>query len=219
LIKKLEDVTSVKRIRISSIEPNLLKNEAIDFISKSKRFVPHFHIPLQSGSDKILKKMKRRYLTPLFEDRVLRIKKLIPNACIGVDVIVGFPGESNDDFIKTYNLLNNLPISYLHVFSYSERPNTEADTMINPVPISLRNKRSKILRILSIKKRRNFYDSQIDKNQKVLFEGENKKGYIYGFSENYVKVRTAWNPSLINEIKDVKLDEIDNEGFVRCKIL
>jgi threonylcarbamoyladenosine tRNA methylthiotransferase MtaB len=219
LIKKLEDVTSVKRIRISSIEPNLLKNEAIDFISKSKRFVPHFHIPLQSGSDKILKKMKRRYLTPLFEDRVLRIKKLIPNACIGVDVIVGFPGESNDDFIKTYNLLNNLPISYLHVFSYSERPNTEADTMINPVPNSLRNKRSKILRILSIKKRRNFYDSQIDKNQKVLFEGENKKGYIYGFSENYVKVRTAWNPSLINEIRDVKLDEIDNEGFVRCKIL
>ena len=219
LIKKLEDVTCVKRIRISSIEPNLLKNEAIDFISKSKRFVSHFHIPLQSGSDKILKKMKRRYLTPLFEDRVLRIKKLIPNACIGVDVIVGFPGESNNDFIKTYNFLNNLPISYLHVFSYSERPNTEADIMINSVPVSLRNKRSKILRTLSIKKRRAFYDSQIGKNQKVLFEGENKKGYIYGFSGNYVKVRTAWDPSLINEIRDVKFDEIDNEGYVRCKIL
>ena len=154
-----------------------------------------------------------------FEDRVLRIKKLIPNACIGVDVIVGFPGESNNDFIKTYNFLNNLPISYLHVFSYSERPNTEADIMINSVPVSLRNKRSKILRTLSIKKRRAFYDSQIGKNQKVLFEGENKKGYIYGFSENYVKVRTAWDPSLINEIRDVKFDEIDNEGYVRCKIL
>jgi threonylcarbamoyladenosine tRNA methylthiotransferase MtaB len=219
MIKALDDVDPVERIRISSIEPNLLKNEAIEFISKSKRFVPHFHIPLQSGSDLILKKMKRRYLTSLYSERVLKIKTLIPNACIGVDVIVGFPGESNDNFIETYNFLNNLPICYLHVFTYSERQGTEASIMKNSIPINIRIKRSKMLRTLSVKKRRSFYESQLGKKLSVLFEGENKKGYMYGFSENYVKVRTPWNPELTNKIKVVKLHEIDNEGYLRSKDL
>ncbi len=214
LVKNLDNVKSIERIRISSIEPNLLKNETIKFISKSKSFVPHFHIPLQSGSDYILKKMKRRYLTPLYADRVFKIKKYIPNACIGVDVIVGFPGESDEHFIKTYSFLNNLPISYLHVFIYSERLNTEALSMKNIVPIKIRNKRGKILRSLSIKKRRAFYETQLGKNTSILLEGENKKGYIHGFSDNYVKVRVPWDPSLINQIKAVRLDKIDDEGYV-----
>ena len=216
MIKALDNVTSIERIRISSIEPNLLRNEIIDFISKSKRFVPHFHIPLQSGSDNILKKMKRRYLTSLYKERVMKIKELIPKACIGIDVIVGFPGESDKDFITTYNFLNKLPICYLHVFSYSERPNTEAEKMNNIIPISVRNKRSKMLRMLSIKKRRAFYETQIGKESNILFEGENKKGYIHGFSKNHIKVREPWRPSLINKVKIVKLNKIDNEGYVRC---
>ena len=216
MIKALDNVTSIERIRISSIEPNLLRNEIMDFISKSKRFVPHFHIPLQSGSDNILKKMKRRYLTSLYKERVMKIKELIPKACIGIDVIVGFPGESDKDFITTYNFLNKLPICYLHVFSYSERPNTEAEKMNNIIPISVRNKRSKMLRMLSIKKRRAFYETQIGKESNILFEGENKKGYIHGFSKNHIKVREPWRPSLINKVKIVKLNKIDNEGYVRC---
>jgi len=215
MVKTLDNVKSIERIRISSIEPNLLKNETIKFISKSKSFVPHFHIPLQSGSDYILKKMKRRYLTPLYTDRILKIKKYLPNACIGVDIIVGFPGESDEHFIETYNFLNNLPISYLHVFTYSERLNTEASLMKNVVPANIRNKRSKMLRSLSVKKRRAFYETQLGKNISILLEGENKKGYIHGFSDNYVKVRSPWSPSLINKIKSVKLNEIDNEGYVR----
>ena len=215
MVKTLDNVKSIERIRISSIEPNLLKNETIKFISKSKSFVPHFHIPLQSGSDYILKKMKRRYLTPLYVERVLKVKKYLPNACIGVDVIVGFPGESDEHFIETYNFLNNLPISYLHVFTYSERLNTEASLMKNVVPANIRNKRSKMLRSLSVKKRRAFYETQLGKNISILLEGENKKGYIHGFSDNYVKVRSPWSPSLINKIKSVKLNEIDNEGYVR----
>ena len=215
MVKTLDNVKSIERIRISSIEPNLLKNETIKFISKSKSFVPHFHIPLQSGSDYILKKMKRRYLTPLYTDRILKIKKYLPNACIGVDIIVGFPGESDEHFIETYNFLNNLPISYLHVFTYSERLNTEASLMKNVVPVNIRNKRSKVLRSLSVKKRRAFYETQLGKNTSILLEGENKKGYIHGFSDNYVKVRVPWDPSLINQIKAVRLDKIDNEGYVR----
>ncbi len=216
LINALDNLKLIERIRISSIEPNLLKNEIIDFVSKSHCFVPHFHIPLQSGSDMILKKMKRRYLTPLYLDRVLKIKKLIPNACIGVDVIVGFPGESDDSFIDTYNFLKDLPISYLHVFTYSERKNTEAALMKNTIPINIRSKRSKMLRTLSVKKRRAFYESQLGKELNVLFEGENKKGYMYGFTENYIKVKSPWNPDYINKIIPLNLKKIDNEGYVRC---
>ncbi|MBL30719.1 MAG: tRNA (N(6)-L-threonylcarbamoyladenosine(37)-C(2))-methylthiotransferase MtaB [Flavobacteriaceae bacterium] len=215
LIKALDEINEINRIRISSIEPNLLKNEIIEFISNSRRIVPHFHIPLQSGSDFILKKMKRRYLTSLYKSRIIKIKELIPNACIGADVIVGFPGESNDEFIKTYNFINHLPLSYLHIFSFSERPNTAAFSMKDVIPQNLRTKRSKMLRILSAKKRRSFYESQIGKNVNVLLESENKMGYITGFSENYIKVRTPWDPDLVNNLKKVKLKQIDPDGYLR----
>ena len=215
LVQALDEVAGIDRIRISSIEPNLLKNETIDFVAQSQRFVPHFHIPLQSGSDAILKKMKRRYLSVLYTDRVERIKKTMPDSCIGVDVIVGFPGETDDYFLETFQFLERLPVSYLHVFTYSERPNTEAALMDAPVPQAIRNKRSKVLRALSAKKRQLFYDGQLGKTYDVLFESENKKGYIHGFTPNYVKVRTPWNPSLVNTIHSVRLTEIDEAGFVR----
>ena len=219
MIIALDKVNLIHRIRISSIEPNLLKNEIIEFVSKSKSFVPHFHIPLQSGSDEILKKMKRRYMTSLYEERVLKIKQCIPDACIGVDVICGFPGESEENFIETYSFLNDLPISYLHVFKYSERQNTEAFTMNKKVPIHIRNKRSNMLRMLSIKKRRSFYESQIGKKTNILLEGENKNGYIQGFTRNYVKVRAPWNPDLVNQIVFASLKEIDEEGFMRYEVI
>jgi threonylcarbamoyladenosine tRNA methylthiotransferase MtaB len=218
LIQSLDKTSSIDRIRISSIEPNLLKNEIISFVSQSDLFVPHFHIPLQSGNNEILKLMKRRYLRDLYVDRVKFIKKLIPDACIGVDVIVGFPGESDEFFIDTFNFLNDIDVSYLHVFSYSERDNTLASELPNVVPKSIRTERSKILRTLSYKKRRLFYESQIGKLKKVLFESENKKGYIYGFTDNYVKVRTPWNPDLVNTIKIVELKSIDDDGFVRVDL-
>ena len=217
LISALDEVEALKRIRISSIEPNLLNDNIIDFVSKSKSFVPHFHIPLQSGSDKILKKMKRRYLSDLYVNRISRIKHLMPDACIGVDVIVGFPGETDADFIETYKFLADLNVAYLHVFSYSERPNTEAETYAEVVPQVVRSKRSKMLRALSVKKRRLFYESQLGKTRKVLFESENKKGYITGFTENYVKVRAPWDPDKSNKIEKVNLDAIDEEGYVRVK--
>ena len=217
LISVLDKVEALKRIRISSIEPNLLNDDIIDFVSKSKSFVPHFHIPLQSGSDKILKKMKRRYLRDLYVNRISRIKHLMSDACIGVDVIVGFPGETDADFIETYKFLADLDVAYLHVFSYSERPNTEAETYEEVVPQVVRSKRSKILRALSVKKRRFFYESQLGKTGKVLFESENKKGYIIGFTENYVKVRAPWDPEKSNKIEQVNLDAIDEEGYVRVK--
>ncbi len=215
LIKTLDQINEINRIRISSIEPNLLKNEIIEFISNSKKFVSHFHIPLQSGSDLILKKMKRRYLTDLYRSRIIKIKEHNPDACIGADVIVGFPGESNGQFLKTYNFINDLPISYLHVFSFSARPNTTALSLKDSIPLRIRSKRSKMLRSLSLKKRRYFYQSQIGKDVDVLLEGENKKGYITGFSGNYLKVRTPWDPALVNEIKKVKLKKIDEEGYLR----
>jgi threonylcarbamoyladenosine tRNA methylthiotransferase MtaB len=218
LIKSLDEIEALKRIRISSIEPNLLSDKIIDFVSESRAFVPHFHIPLQSGNNEILKKMKRRYLSDLYNDRVNQIKTLMPNACIGADVIVGFPGESDDAFLETYKFITDLDISYLHVFSYSERPNTEAEKMYDIIPKKLRSKRSKMLRGLSVKKRRYFYEKQLGKKVKVLFENENKKGYATGFSENYLKVRTPWNPRLGNRIYEVKLDNIDKEGFLRCQI-
>jgi len=215
LIKELDDVEGINRLRISSIEPNLLKNESIEFVSKSNSFVPHFHIPLQSGSNFILKKMKRRYLREIYEDRVDQIKKIMPHACIGVDVIVGFPGETEDLFLETYNFLNRLDVSYLHVFTYSERQNTEAASMSGVIPTILRKKRSKLLRGLSVKKRRFFYEKSIGSKQSVLFEGENKAGYIHGYTENYIKVRYPWNPDLVNTIHDIILKEIDQDGFVR----
>ena len=213
LIKEIDNIKHDKRIRISSIEPNLLKNEIIDFVAKSKSFVPHFHIPLQSGSDKILKKMKRRYLKKDYENRVNKIKKIMPHCCIGVDVIVGFPGETNDDFIETYNFLNKLNISYLHVFTYSERDNTLAAKMKGVVPKDVRNKRSKMLRILSAKKRRNFYESEIGSKRNVLFENENKNGFMFGFTENYLKVKTKYDLNKINKINTCYLNKIDHDGL------
>ena len=217
MIKALDGVEGINRLRISSIEPNLLKNESIEFVSKSNSFVPHFHIPLQSGSNFILKKMKRRYLREVYEDRVNQINSIMPHACIGVDVIVGFPGETEELFLETYNFLNKLDVSYLHVFTYSERQNTEAATMKGSVPMKVRKKRSKLLRGLSVKKRRSFYEKSIGSNRTVLFEGENKSGYIHGFTENYIRVRHPWDPSLVNTLKKVKLEQIDQDGFVRFK--
>ncbi len=215
LVKKLDNVEGIHRLRISSIEPNLLKDETIEFVSKSKSFVPHFHIPLQSGSDELLKKMKRRYLVQTYTNRVSKIKEVMPNACIGVDVIVGFPGETDELFLETYNYLNEMDISYLHVFTYSERPNTEAVKLDGVVPKKTRAKRSKMLRGLSAKKRRSFYESQLGKTAKVLFENENKEGFINGFTENYVKVKTPWNPELVNTLHTISLTEIDSDGLVR----
>lgn len=219
LVTELDKVEGIERLRISSIEPNLLKNETIDLVSKSRAFVPHFHIPLQSGSNEILKKMKRRYMRELYIDRVSKIKEVMPHACIGVDVIVGFPGETDEHFLETYNFLTELDISYLHVFTYSERDNTEAVNMNGVVPMNVRNKRSKMLRGLSVKKRRAFYESQIESTRTVLFESENREGYIYGFTENYVKVKVPWNPELVNTLHEVKLTKIDDDGLVRIEFV
>ena len=219
LITQLDQIEGIERLRISSIEPNLLKNEAIELVSNSRAFVPHFHIPLQSGSNELLKKMKRRYMRELYVDRVQKIKAVMPHACIGVDVIVGFPGETDDLFLKTYNFLNELDISYLHVFTYSERDNTEAANMDGVVPKNIRAKRSKMLRGLSVKKRRAFYEKQLNSERVVLFESENKEGYIHGFTENYVKVKAPWNPELVNTLHKVELSEIDEDGLVRFKFI
>lgn len=215
LVKALDEVKGIERLRISSIEPNLLKNETIDFVSDSSTFVPHFHIPLQSGSNDILKLMRRRYLRELYVDRVAQIKKVMPHACIGVDVIVGFPGETDEHFLETYTFLTELDISYLHVFTYSERDNTPAAEMDGVVSNKVRKKRSKMLRGLSAKKRRAFYESQLGTTHTVLFEGENKEGYIHGFTENYVKVKAPWNPELVNTLHQIQLTEIDEDGMVR----
>ncbi len=215
LVQALDKIDGIHRLRISSIEPNLLTNETIDFVATSNSFVPHFHIPLQSGSDTLLKLMKRRYLKETYDNRVEAIKNKMPNACIGVDVIVGFPGETDELFLETYNYLNQLDISYLHVFTYSERPNTEAFDMKGVVPKKVRAKRSKMLRGLSVKKRRAFYESQLGNNLTVLFESENKDGFIHGFTQNYVKVKTPWNPELVNTLQEITLTEIDEDGVVR----
>ena len=215
LIFELDKIPSIYRYRISSIEPNLLNDDIIEFVSKSKKFVPHFHIPLQSGSDKVLKKMKRRYLTNLFSNRVKTIKKYMPNSCIGVDVIVGFPGENEKEFIRTYNYLSKLDISYLHVFKYSERSNTEALNYSDVIPGLVRKKRSNILRELSLMKRKCFYESQIGKKLNILFESENKNGFIEGFTENYIKVREHWNPEKTNTIQKRLLRSIDEMGYCR----
>ena len=219
LVEALDTVEGIERLRISSIEPNLLKNETIDFVSKSRTFVPHFHIPLQSGNNEMLKLMRRRYMRELYVDRVNKIKEVMPHACIGVDVIVGFPGETDEHFLDTYNFLTDLDVSYLHVFTYSERNNTLAATMNGVVPKNVRSKRSKMLRGLSVKKRRAFYESQIGSVRTVLFESENKEGYINGFTENYVKVKTPWNPELVNTLQDIELTKIDDDGIVRFEFV
>lgn len=219
LVQALDEVEGIERLRISSIEPNLLKNETIEFVSESTSFVPHFHIPLQSGSNVILKLMRRRYMKELYVDRVAKIRQTMPDACIGVDVIVGFPGETDELFLETYNFLNELNISYLHVFTYSERDNTVAASLDGVVPKKVRAKRSKMLRGLSAKKRRAFYEQQLESQRVVLFEGENKEGYIHGFTENYVKVKTPWNPDLVNTLHEVELTEIDEDGLVRFEFI
>jgi len=219
LVQALDKVEGIERLRISSIEPNLIKDETIDFIAQSNSFVPHFHIPLQSGSNEILKKMKRRYLRELYVSRVAKIREVMPDACIGVDVIVGFPGETDEHFLETYYFLNDLDISYLHVFTYSERDNTEAVLMDGVVPDAVRAKRSKMLRGLSAKKRNAFYESQLGKEKTVLFESDNKQGYIHGFTENYVKVKAPWDPALVNTLHKVKLTKIDVDGMVRFEFV
>ena len=212
LVRALEEVEGIDRFRISSIEPNLLSNEIISFVANSKKFVPHFHIPLQSGSDKILGLMKRRYRRDLYTERVAAIKKQMPDCCIGVDVIVGFPGETQEDFLETYEFLNGLDVSYLHVFTYSEREQTEAAAMQGSVTGSTRANRNKMLHILSEKKRRAFYAAQVGKTGEVLFEDDQKSGYMHGFTRNYVKVKAKYDPVMVNEVKTVKLVGLAADG-------
>lgn len=214
LVLALDKLDGISRFRISSIEPNLLTNDIIEYVAHSKHFVPHFHIPLQSGSNTILRKMGRRYLRELYEDRVTKIKSLMPHCCIGVDVIVGFPGETDELFLETYHFLNQLPISYLHVFTYSERANTRAIEMGDPVPTRKRNERSKMLRILSEKKRRRFYEENLNQTFEVLFEEDIEGGMMHGFTENYIRVSAKYDPLLVNEIKTVTLTSINERGVV-----
>ncbi|MEM6842791.1 MAG: tRNA (N(6)-L-threonylcarbamoyladenosine(37)-C(2))-methylthiotransferase MtaB [Bacteroidota bacterium] len=212
LVQELDKVEGIERFRISSIEPNLLSNEIIDFVAHSQRFVPHFHIPLQSGSNKILRRMRRRYLRELYADRVQKIKTLMPYCGVGVDVIVGFPGETEEDFLETYHFLNDLPVSYLHVFTYSERANTPAAGMNEVVPMKIRQQRSKMLRTLSEKKRRKFYEENLGRTATVLYEEDVESGLMHGFTENYVRVSAPYDPLLINELQTVQLEEFDEQG-------
>jgi threonylcarbamoyladenosine tRNA methylthiotransferase MtaB len=217
LIQELDKVEGIERLRISSIEPNLLKDEVIEFVAQSTRFVPHFHVPLQSGSNKILNLMRRRYLRELYVDRVNKIKQLMPHACIGVDVIVGFPGETEEDFLETYDFINQLNVSYLHVFTYSERENTDAALMQGKVEMSVRKKRNKMLRILSAKKTRAFYEEHLGKTYPVLMEHENKNDFMFGFTPNYIKIKIPYNSSNFNTILNLKLDSIDSDGNVMAE--
>lgn len=214
LIKALEQVNGIERFRISSIEPNLLSEEIIEFVAQSKKFVPHFHIPLQSGSNEILHRMRRKYQRELYEERVNIIKELMPHCCIGVDVITGFPGESEAHFLETYNFINGLNISYLHVFPYSERPNTTARKLDEKVPVKTRMERAAMLRILSEKKRQLFYSENIGKTYTVLYEAEEDQGKMYGFTENYIKIEAPYDPLLINELVSVQLLEINENRNV-----
>ncbi len=213
LLIALDHVPGIERFRISSVEPNLLHPEIIDFVAQSKKFVPHFHIPLQSGSDRILELMHRRYRRDVYAARVAKIKEVMPHACIGVDVIVGFPSESEADFLDTYQFLNELDISYLHVFTYSERANTAALQISDPVPAKIRAERSKMLRILSEKKRRFFYEQHLGHISQVLFEHDIQDGYMHGFTENYIRVQAQYDPVLLNELKTVRLHNI-NENML-----
>ena len=219
LITELDKVEDIERIRISSIEPNLLTNEVIEFVANSKRFMPHFHIPLQSGNNDILGKMKRRYKRELYQDRVTKIKELMPNCCIGVDVIVGFPGETNEHFSDTYNFINSMDVSYLHVFTYSERDNTEAITLEGKVDYAERKRRNKMLRILSAKKLHEFYEQHLNQQFTVLFEHENKNGVMYGFTENYIKVVYPFDEKLINQSVTVNTKLINADGVIDAELI
>lgn len=214
LVRAFDDVEGIDRFRISSIEPNLLHDEIIEFVAGSKKFVPHFHMPLQSGSNRILKLMRRRYQRELYADRVQLIKTHMPHACIGVDVIVGFPGETHEDFLETYEFLNQLDISYLHVFTYSERDNTLAATLPEKVPAHARSERSKMLHILSEKKRRQFYTENLGRSFTALFENDIEDGLMHGWTENYIRVAARYDPMLIHELKPVRLTHITDKGVV-----
>ncbi len=214
LLKELDKVEGIDRYRISSIEPNLLSNEIIDFVAQSQRIAPHFHIPLQSGSDTMLKLMRRKYLSDLYVNRVEHIRRVMPNAAIGVDVIVGFPQETDEEFLITYEFLRDLDISYLHVFPYSERANTTAKKLEGKVPEKVKQERSKMLRILSEKKRRSFYEQHLGKTFTVLFEAEEMEGKMNGFTENYIKVEAPYDPLLVNELVQVQLIDINENGTV-----
>ncbi len=218
LIRALDKVEGIERYRISSIEPNLLTDEIIEFVAGSQKFVPHFHIPLQSGSNTLLKRMKRRYLRELYAEKVTKIKSLMPDAAIGVDVITGFPGETDDLFLETYHFVNELDVAYLHVFTYSERPNTEAILLDGIVPKPVRNKRSKMLRGLSAKKLTAFYQTQLGQIREVLFEKAEKDNQMHGFTDNYVKVSLSYDKNLVNTIQKVRLKEIDQHGNVTVDI-
>jgi threonylcarbamoyladenosine tRNA methylthiotransferase MtaB len=219
LLVALEKVEGLQRLRISSIEPNLLTDEIIELTVASSVIVPHFHIPLQSGSDAILKSMRRKYVTELYTSRVQKIKALMPHCCIGVDVIVGFPGETDEHFLETYNYLNQLDISYLHVFTYSERVNTTAYKLPGKVYQHVRADRSKMLHILSDKKRRYFYEQHIGKTYPVLWEAENDGNVMYGFTSNYIKVKTTYDPMLVNEVTSVTLTGIDDDMVASCRLV
>ena len=219
LVKALDNVEGLRRVRISSIEPNLITDEILEYIASGDKFMPHFHIPLQSGCNDILRAMKRRYLTPLYRSRIEKIKELMPHACIGADVIVGFPGETEANFEETYRFISSLDVSYLHVFTYSERENTPAWSMAGSVPGKVRAKRSKVLHLLGGRKKAAFYRSQLGSVRPVLFESENKDGMISGFTDNYVKVRLPWEDGLANTIRNVRLDGADAEGEITCSLV
>lgn len=219
LIKELDKIEGIEQFRISSIEPNLLSNEIIEFVAQSDKFVPHFHIPLQSGSDKLLESMRRRYDTNLYRSRIEKIKQLMPNASIGVDVIVGYPGETDEEFMKTYNFINELPVSYLHVFTYSERANTTALRINESIPVNVRRDRNKMLRILSDKKKRAFYESNINQQETVVFEEAESNGMMHGFTKNYVKIKTPYNPLMVNQIGHVKMLDLNPDGTMRVELI
>ncbi len=219
LIKELDKIAGVERFRISSIEPNLLTNEIIEFVAQSERFVPHFHIPLQSGNNKQLRQMRRRYKRELYVEKVAKIKELMPHCCIGVDVIVGFPGETNEDFLETYNFINKLDITYLHVFTYSERPNTPANEMENPVPVHIRRERNEMLRILSEKKKRHFYSQYIGQTRTALFEVSKNKDLMSGFTDNYLKIELPYHPEMINELGQIRLGAINEQGNFEASLI
>ena len=218
LLLELEKVKGINRYRISSIEPNLITNEIINLVKNSNKFMPHFHIPLQSGSNNILKKMRRRYQRELYAEKINKIYKEVQDVCIGADVIVGFPGETDVEFHETLNFIKSLPISYLHVFSYSERENTKALLLPNPVPKELKKTRSKQIRILSNKLQQKFYRKQINKNYNVLFE-EEKDGMILGFTDNYIRVKVKNNSDICNTVKKVQLSNISSDGIMKANII
>ena len=214
IVKLLDEVEGIERFRISSIEPNLLTDEIIEFVAQSKRFMPHFHIPLQSGSDKMLKLMQRRYKSDLYKSRVEKIKNVMPHACIGVDVIVGFPQETDDDFLDTYNFVNELDISYLHVFTYSERANTKAIEMEGVIPVPVRNQRNAMLRTLSEKKKRYFYQQFLGTTRLALMEQEQHGNVMHGFTDNYIKVSMPFDALHVNQLVNVHLQDFDDAGNV-----